>query len=165
METFEQNETELLCILIPIAGKTLLLPNVTVAEIVPYRRLETDASLPPWCAGTLPWRGTQVPVIRFEVVNGHESEPHDTGRCVLILNRVQRRDGRPFYGLVAEALPRLVHLAAVDVEERQAPLGPAERVAVLVGMEMAIVPDLAVLEATIEQLDAPMAPGSGNVGG
>jgi chemosensory pili system protein ChpC len=165
METFQQNETELLCILIPVAGKNLLLPNVTVAEIVPYRRLEADASLPTWCAGTLPWRGTQVPVIRFEVVNGHEHEPQDSGRCVLILNRVRRRDGRPFYGLVAEALPRLVHLAPMDVEERQAPLGPAEHAAVLVGMEMAIVPDLAVLEAAIETLDALVAQGAGGNGG
>ena len=43
--------------MIPLADTHLLLPNVTIAEILPWRRIKPLADGPKWCLGLLGWRG------------------------------------------------------------------------------------------------------------
>ena len=57
------------CLLIPLKDKNLLLPNVTVAEIIPFSHLLTTASSVDWMLGRLDWRGTPVPVVCYEMLN------------------------------------------------------------------------------------------------
>jgi chemosensory pili system protein ChpC len=145
---------EILCVMIPIAGGPLLLPNVAVAEVVPMGRLAAREDLPAWCPGTLAWRGIEVPVIRFAVLNGREAGTARESRCIAVLNRVRQRDGLPFYGVMADGLPRLVHLAAADIENHKSVLGPAELAAVRVGTELAAIPNLTYVESSLAALRA-----------
>ena len=137
----------LACVLIPLAGTHLLLPSVTVAEIVPWRRVRRDPEMPPWCLGVLGWRGEPVPVVQFEVLNGAtEHASGKSGRCLVIMNRTRRASGRAFYALAAAGLPRIVHLTDEDVQNQPVKLGPAETATVKVGAESAVVPNLSYLE-------------------
>ena len=137
----------LACVLIPLNGTHLLLPSVTVAEIVPWRRVRRDAESPPWCLGVLGWRGEPVPVVQFEVLNG-ATDPMSgkSGRCLVIMNRTRRASGRAFYALAAAGLPRIVHLTDEDVQNQPVQLRSAETATVRIGTEQAIVPNLSYLE-------------------
>jgi chemosensory pili system protein ChpC len=151
-----EDMTELSCVLIPVGITHLLLPNVTVAEIVPWRRVKGWEGAPDWCLGLLGWRGETLPVVQFEALNGESSDP-GAGRCLLVMNRARARQGRPFYGLVAEGLPRLVRLTGEDLVNQNVKLGPAEIASVRVGAEMATIPNLSFIEEQLGSLTVPTA--------
>ena len=144
---------ELACVMIPIADTHLLLPNVTIAEILPWRRIKSLENGPKWCLGLLGWRGETVPVIQFESLNGRsETAAGSRSRCLLIMNRARRATGREFYGLVATGLPRIVHLTDDDIANQSVRLGPAEVAALRVGTETAVVPNLSFIEEQLATL-------------
>jgi chemosensory pili system protein ChpC len=143
----------LACVMIPLLGTHLLLPSVTVAEIVPWRRVRRDPEQPAWCLGVLGWRGETVPLVQFEVLNGLSAKlAGKPGRCLVVMNRTRRAGGRPFYGLVAAGLPRIVHLTDEDVQNADARLGAAETATVRVGTENAVVPNLSFIEEQVAAL-------------
>ncbi len=142
---------ELPCVLIPIGQTHLLLPNVSVAEILPWRRIKSWPEAPAWCLGLFGWRGETVPVIRFETLNGQQSVP-TSGRALLIMNRARHKTGRAFYGLAADGLPRLIHVSSDDLETQSATLQPAEVAGIRVGSEMALIPNLSYIEEQLSYL-------------
>lgn len=147
-----KDETELACVLIPLGAMQLLLPNVSVAEITPWRRLKAWEASPDWCIGLLGWRGETVPVLDFEALSNPDAAGTERGRCLLIMNRARSSVGRPFYCLVSAGLPRLVHLTPADLESHPIKLGDAEVASVMVGTEQAIVPNLSFIEERLASL-------------
>ncbi|MDP6375075.1 MAG: chemotaxis protein CheW [Pseudomonadales bacterium] len=144
--------SELSCVMIPIGQRSVVLPNECVAEILPWRRVRPYAKAPQWCLGHTNWRGEEVPVVRFDLVNGSDEDPELKARCVVIMNRV-RSSGLPrFYALVASGLPRIFQLTDDDVTTRSASLGQAETLAVNIGAEEAVVPNLEFLEAQVHTI-------------
>lgn len=144
--------SELSCVMIPLKGAQLLLPNVCVAEILPWRRVKALSDTPPWCLGLLGWRGEMVPVVRFETLNGAPGEARKSGRCMVVMNRARNARGLPFYALAAEGLPRMVQLTSDDLANESCKLGVAEQVVVKVGTESAVIPNLEVIEAAVAKL-------------
>jgi len=147
-----QELSELSCVLIPLNDAALLLPNVCVAEILPWRRVKTVPNLPPWCLGMLGWRGELVPVVRFERLNDDQFEDRKMGRCMVIMNRTRLADGIPFYAIAAEGLPRMLQLAEDDLSNVPGKLGAAEVVSLRVGTETAVIPNLELLEQSVSEL-------------
>ncbi len=143
---------ELSCVLIPLDGTRLLLPNISVAEILPWRRVKALNEGPEWCLGLLGWRGETIPVVRFEALNGGGAAARKAGRCMIVMNRARSASGLPFYALAAEGLPRMLQLAADDVTNEATRLGPAESVAVKVGTESAVIPNLEFIESQLSSL-------------
>lgn len=143
---------ELSCVVIPLQDAQLLLPNVCVAEILPWRRIKALADTPPWCLGLLGWRGEMVPVVRFETLNGLAGPARKSGRCMVVMNRARNARGLPFYALAAEGLPRMVQLTADDLANEGGTLGPAESVLVKLGTETAVIPNLDVVEKAVAKL-------------
>jgi len=146
-----QEPTDLTCVLIPLRDGQLLLPSVSIAEIMPWRRIKVVEGLPDWCLGLLGWRGETVPVVRFERLNQPRSEGPAPGRCLVVMNRTGGGSAR-FYALAAEGLPRLVQLAEGDLNEQDERLGRAEARFVKVGAESASIPNLHFLEEQVSAL-------------
>ena len=147
------DSNELACVMIPLADTHLLLPNISIAEILPWRRIRALPDLPDWCLGMLGWRGETLPVVQFETLNGASSAVGSgRGRCLLIMNRARRASGRAFYGLAAAGLPRIVHLTRDDLHNQSVKLGPAEVAALRVGTESAVVPNLTFVEEQLATL-------------
>lgn len=144
--------SELSCVLIPLQGSQLLLPSVSIAEILPWRRVKALADTPDWCLGMLGWRGEMVPVVRFEVLNGASSEARKSGRCLVVMNRARHSSGLAFYAIASEGLPRLVQLASNDLTNESTRLGRCESVAVKVGTESAVIPNLEYIETAVTKL-------------
>src|SRR5690625_6739340 len=61
---------DLASLLIPIEGELLLVPNVSVSEIVPLGRVEQISDGPQWLLGNYQWRERPVPLLSFEAING-----------------------------------------------------------------------------------------------
>lgn len=147
-----QELSELSCVLIPLNDGGLLLPNVCVAEILPWRRVKAVEGLPEWCLGLLGWRGELVPVVRFERLNDEHYQDRKMGRCMVVMNRTRVADGIPFYAIAAEGLPRMLQLAEDDLANLPGKLGSAEVVSLRVGTENAVIPNLEMLERAVSKL-------------
>lgn len=146
------DNSELACILAPLTDGSLLLPNVTVAEVLRSQRLRAVDGLPPWCVGRIMWRGVILPVISFEGASardgsGPRMSAHDG---VLVMNRTRDLDEFGFYGILTRGTPRLLRLAeddidvVADTESHAAELGRVQ-----VGEDLAIIPRLSFLEDLI----------------
>ena len=147
-----QELSEVSCVLIPLTDAALLLPNVCVAEILPWRRVKAVPDLPQWCLGMLGWRGEMVPVVRFERFNDDQFEDRKMGRCMVVMNRTRFADGIPFYAIAAEGLPRMLQLTEDDLANVPGKLRDAEVVALRVGTETAVIPNLEMLERSVTEL-------------
>lgn len=60
-------------LLLPLADRTLILPNVAVAELIDYQRGEPASDAPPWYLRSVAWRDRQLPLISFEAACGQPS--------------------------------------------------------------------------------------------
>jgi chemosensory pili system protein ChpC len=143
---------ELSCVVIPTPGAQLLLPNVSIAEIVPWRRIKPMVEGPAWCMGHLGWRGRNVPVIHYAGFESEKELAPDSARCLVVMNRARNPSGPAFYALAAVGLPRMVQLMEDDLQNLDAPLGVADVMQVQVGTEQATIPNLAYIEDCLVQL-------------
>jgi chemosensory pili system protein ChpC len=144
---------ELATLLIPMNGKQLVLPNVTVAEIIPYVEPVADADKPDWFLGTISWRNIEVPIVAFEAMN-NEAFKHDSkDRRIAVLNGLVNGDQLPFCGMVTQGVPRLMRILPSEVSaEEDATLGPVELSRVLVSGEPASIPNVDKIQAEILKL-------------
>jgi chemosensory pili system protein ChpC len=139
------------CVVIPVSGHRLLLPNVCVAEIVPGRRIRELKDSPTWCIGFVSWRGQNVPVVHYDGFNGGSAKP-STARCLVIMNRSHNALGPPFYALAAEGLPRMVQVLEEDLTRDDTSLSDGSALAVKIGAEAAVIPDLGFVEQRVRDL-------------
>ncbi len=140
---------EVASLLIPITGRHLILPNVSVAEVIPYRVPELLADKPAWLLGQVAWRNQSVPVMSFEAIND-EPFTEVEGRRIAILNDVTGDPELPFCGIITAGVPRLMRVIAEElVVDPDTPPGPMEQFRVLVAGERACIPDLALLQSSL----------------
>lgn len=145
--------TQIATLLIPVGGKQLVLPNVNIAEIIPYCAPVPVDDVPNWYLGCFEWRGTQVPLISFEAINDEPFANPVQNRRIAILNNVIGDPTLPFCGIITEGLPRLMRLLPEEIaEDTESTVGPAELARVLVNGERASIPNVAYLQNQILKL-------------
>ena len=145
---------ELATLLIPMRNKQLVLPNVSVAEIIPFVRPTEDEgqqARPEWFLGHFTWRNTQVPVVSFEGLNGEAIDTLNSSKRIAVLNGLVD-DRLPFCAIVAEGMPRLMRVMPNEVSnDDSAMIGPAELATVLVSGEEAVIPNVDFIQQQILQ--------------
>ena len=62
-------------LLLPLSDRTLLLPNVAVAELIAYRNPQVAAGVPQWYLGQVAWRDLRLPLLSFEAASSGEQQP------------------------------------------------------------------------------------------
>ena len=145
------SDKELSCVLIPTEGESLLLPNVCVAEIVPWRRVKSLSDGPSWCLGFTGWRGLTIPVIHYQGFY-EEVQGATEARCLVVMNRSRTSDTIPFYAFAAQSLPYMVQLIEDDISISKDGLQTADVMKVEVGNTQATIPDLAFVEEHASKL-------------
>ncbi|SDA93950.1 chemosensory pili system protein ChpC [Pseudomonas sp. NFACC15-1] len=134
-------------LLLPLADRHLILPNVAVAELIDYQSSAFDMDTPPWFLGWVGWRERQIPLLSFESACGQKTVIGERARIV-ILNALGGRPELRFIALLVQGIPRSYkldsQLSYVDV-----PLCGLEQAAVQVGEHVAKVPDLLALEELV----------------
>ena len=147
-EGLQLNElNELACLVIPTSGNNLLLPNVSVAEIVGYLHPIAPIDSPEWLLGMIDWRNQQVPLISFECLNGDSKPQMDVENRIVILNTTGISDELTWIGIVAKSTPHLVRVASDEINEGEnEPLGSMELVSVSIYDEYAVIPDIDLIQ-------------------
>jgi chemosensory pili system protein ChpC len=145
--------TQIATLLIPVGGKQLVLPNVAVAEIIPYIDPVPEDDVPTWYLGRFIWRNIQVPLVSFEAINDEPFVGRPQNRRIAILNNVIGDSTLPFCGILTEGLPRLMRLLPDEIaNDEEAIVGPAEIGRVLVNGERASIPNVMYIQHQLLRL-------------
>jgi len=144
--------SELATLLIPINGRQLILPNVTVAEIIPFVEPAPEDDVPTWYLGRFPWRAQEIPLISFEAINEEPFVSQSRHRRIAVLNGLVG-ESLPFCGIVTEGAPRLMRVMPEEIgnDESLQP-GPAEIARVIVSGEPAAIPDVDFIQQQMLKL-------------
>ncbi|MFC3608319.1 chemotaxis protein CheW [Stutzerimonas tarimensis] len=136
-------------LLLPLADRNLLLPNVVVAELIPYRAPTPFEGMPGWVLGQVAWRELRLPLLSFEAVCGGRPVLGAAPR-IAVLNALGGRAQVKFIALLVQGIPRSVRLDT-DLARSTGALHPLELDAVQVGEIEARIPDLVGLEEKLAQ--------------
>lgn len=136
------------CVLIPVLDASLLLPNVSVAEIVDYADPEIVDGAPEWIVGKLHWRGMTLPVISYDAANGGPRQlPAGHRGRIAVLNTIgERHDRLPFLAIVTQGIPRQAKIEEAALKAVESETGPADLLVVDFEGEMTRIPNLEYLE-------------------
>ena len=148
---------EIRCVLVPVGNLRLLLPNATIAEVVTQSKPEPVDGAPDWLLGRIAWRGWRVPLVSFTRLAGTEEGDAELSVRVAVLKALGGNPALPFIAVLTQGFPRLTTLNAeliIPTHDGSA-LPPGVRAHVLVRDDVAMIPDLEWIEATLlDLLDA-----------
>ncbi|KPJ91855.1 MAG: hypothetical protein AMJ55_10745 [Gammaproteobacteria bacterium SG8_15] len=139
--------------LIGLEALRLILPNTAIAEVVAYTQPELpDESMPEWFLGYVNWRGYRIPVVSFEQMIDQAGSKPDRRSRVIILNSISADPDRPFYGLLATGIPRLMSVDTHSIQNAPE-IGDTDVLImrhVVVDNHPAVIPDQYELEARLK---------------
>ncbi|NQZ52679.1 MAG: chemotaxis protein CheW [Piscirickettsiaceae bacterium] len=140
------------CMLIPLQQHYLLLPNTTIAEVIPMPRLTLDDSKTHYWVGQYNWNSQQLPVIDLEsLVEGNPSKSAEANK-LCILHGINSDLGITAYALPCYGAPQLIHLnedalkLVSDTEDSE-----FLHCQIHIGNKVAYIPNLDTIETTISQ--------------
>jgi len=145
----KENSQSLSCVMIPVSDRQLLLPSVSIAEVVDFNSTDAGASTPEWLVGFLDWRGLTLPVISYDAANGGTlTVPGDNRGRIIVLNTIgDSHQQAPFMALVTQGIPSQARLVEEQVRKLDGEAGPADLMQVEVDGEAAWIPNLEYLES------------------
>lgn len=140
-------------VLVQSGEERLLLPNATIAEVLSRAPVTPIVGAPEWLAGHIDWHGWQVPLVAFAQMTGLATGAAGTQKQnkIVVLKALGGNPDLPYYALLTPSFPRLVSVPRdgllADATEEELPAGVQVRV--LLGDEVAILPDLQSVEQQI----------------
>ncbi|BFN25856.1 cheW-like domain protein [Pseudomonas sp. SCT] len=140
-----QDAESLTGLLMPLADRMLLMPNVAVAELIPYRAPQAVQGMPAWFLGQVQWRDLNLPLLSFEAASNGQAQPVSNTARVAVLNAVGGRDHVKFIALLVQGIPHSIKVDA-SLARADVALAPLELDAVNLGDVQARIPDLVGLE-------------------
>ncbi len=148
VKTIEQMAPEVVpSLMIPLAGRTLLAPTVTVAEMVPYAEAAPIADAPDWLLGHFMWRDQKVPLLSFEVLSGEAKPDIQPKSRVAVFNNTGVSDELPFIAVPTQGIPKLVRVGCEDIFALEEKACRAfERLHVALDGDELVIPDISALE-------------------
>lgn len=140
--------------LIGLEALRLILPNTAIAEVVAYTQPKLpDESMPEWFLGYVIWRGYQIPVVSFEQMIDQAGSKPDRRSRIIVLNSISADPDRPFYGLLATGIPRLMSVDTHGIQNAPE-IGDTDVLImrhVVVDKQPAVIPDQYELEARLKK--------------
>lgn len=145
----KDNSQTLTCVMIPVSRRQLILPNVSIAEVVDYASNDAGTGAPDWLAGRLEWRGLNLPVISYDAANGGTlSVPGENRGRIVVLNTISDNNNKlRFMALITQGIPSQVRITEDQVKRLDGENGPADLMQVEVDGEAAWIPNLDYLES------------------
>lgn len=148
-----QGTSEVASLMIPIASGLLLVPTVTVAEMVPFKFPEKADGLPDWYLGNFRWRDQMIPMISIEGLNGEEVPAFSSDCRIAVLNNTGVDERLPFLGLATQGIPRLSRVKAEEIHQTEdVELKTFDLMSVYHAGESVIIPNIEAIEKAILKL-------------
>ncbi|WP_455365158.1 chemotaxis protein CheW [Kaarinaea lacus] len=140
--------------LISLEALRLILPNTAIAEVVAYNQPELpEEGTPEWFLGYINWRGYRIPVVSFEQMIDQAGSRPDRRSRIIVLNSITADPDRPFYGLLATGIPRLMSVDTHSIQNAPE-IGETDNLImrhVIVDKNPAVIPDQYELESRLKQ--------------
>ncbi|WP_439860101.1 chemotaxis protein CheW [Pseudomonas sp. MBLB4136] len=140
----QNSASSLTALQVPLADRTLLLPNVALAELIPYRAPQVSAGMPAWFLGQIAWRDLRLPLLSFEAASDGQVQVGSSCR-VAVINALGGRPKVKFLALLVQGIPRSIKVDG-ELARADEALAPLELDAVAWGEETLKIPDLIALE-------------------
>lgn len=139
------------CLLIPVQGGRIILPNVTVAEIIPNVEPVKKDNMPEWLLGKIEWRGIDIPLVSYEDLSGQKLSIGTQELRIAVINSPNGESGKlRFFAIVVQGIPSLVKLEEPAIQENQnTVLQRGQKMAVTLETGYAVIPDLDMIEHAI----------------
>lgn len=131
-------------LMVPLSDRTLLVPNVAVAELLPYRAPQATPGMPAWMLGQIAWRDLRLPLLSFEAASDGESQITSNTR-VAVINALGGRPEVKFLAVLVQGIPRSIKLES-NLARANVQLAALELDAVSIGEAVLKIPDLIGLE-------------------
>ena len=150
----ESYSEDLFGLLVPLADDRLILPRVTVAEVMTWQQPEKTDGAPAWLLGTVQWNTRAVPVVSVEAMSGKAS-PAVGGRTrIAIIVGVAGHLTGGYFGVMTQGFPQLVR-ANADIVKPEPNHSYPDRGPVICRVRMLnespLIPDLDHIERLISQ--------------
>ena len=140
------------CLMLELTDRTLLVPNVSVAEVINMHEPVPRAGMPAWYLGEINWRELPVPLISFETLSsGRPVSELDKPRIV-VLNATSGLPDFHFLALRLRTIPSPVKVESEGLRSAGESLQPYELDSVYVGDELYKLPDIAAIEKKLEEI-------------
>lgn len=145
---------DLYCLLVPLAGRKLLLPRDLVVEVMGGGGITPPGGVsPPWHLGWRDWQGERLPVVALEAYYGDPPPPR-TARARLVCALAVGESGLAHYAFLTRGYPYLVRVTE-GVLRPEPDETPGVWSRVRFGNDRPVVPDLFRLERDIAALAPP----------
>jgi chemosensory pili system protein ChpC len=145
------------CLMIPVEGEMVLLPNAAIAEIVGYSEPEQVDKAPNWLLGLISWRGYKIPLLSYEALTGGEPLLNEGRVRIAVVNTLKGSKAVPFFGIVTRGIPKLTQAnqgmvinSAEEGGKSDSRTGVLQNV--LVHGNPAVIPDLDAIESLLLEL-------------
>lgn len=151
----QERPNEVPSLAVPVSGFTLLLPTISVAEMVPYRKsrfipAEHDAK---GFLGRYEWRDQKVPLLSFEELNGLPRGEVSGYNQVAIINATGISSELAYVAVIAQGIPHVARVTPEAIQELDdADDYPYVKMTVVVEGQEAVIPDVPALEITAAEL-------------
>ena len=107
---------EIKCTILKINGDELLMPNASIAEIMPIKNIINVANKPGWMLGYLDWRGHSVPLISFEAMGGVRMPSLATGNVkAAVLFSIGDDSDFPYVSILVNDAPKSINVTKADI--------------------------------------------------
>ena len=145
---------EIKCVILKINGDELLMPNASVAEIIPIKNIINVANKPGWMLGYLDWRGHSVPLISFEAMGGVRMPSLATGNVkAAILFSIGEDSQFPYLSILVQDAPKVVSVKEDDLLSNMEEINhPAVEEKAMLGDESYSVINLEKLESIVKEV-------------
>lgn len=143
-ETEEQDG--ITCMLVPIKAQTLIVPQVTIAEMALVAPIFPDNSGPDWFLGFYSWRNGRVPLLSFEKLNGESVAGINPNGRIAVFNTTGIADDVPFMAIPTQGIPKTVKVNKADIINASPGARIFEKLHIQIGAEDFVLPDVAGLE-------------------
>lgn len=140
------------CRLIPLQQHYLLLPNATIAEVMPMPKLEKASNKPNYWLGQFNWKSAELPVIDLEslVENVLLNSVSATKLC--IVHGINAESNITSYALPCYGMPQLILIneSALNIVENSEE-SKFIHSQIKIGTKIAYIPNLDMVEMIINQ--------------
>ncbi|NNE63021.1 MAG: chemotaxis protein CheW [Gammaproteobacteria bacterium] len=94
------------CMLLPLSGINLVVPNSAVSEVIGFTEPRKFEDAPEWFLGAVLWRGVYVPVVSVEQMCGIDTVHIGPRSRISIIYNPEKDEELPYIGLHIQDIPR-----------------------------------------------------------
>ncbi|MGD2117059.1 MAG: chemotaxis protein CheW [Chromatiales bacterium] len=104
-------------VLLPIQHTSLLLPNLTVSEVIGYREAVALDNAPDWLLGRFTWRQRKVPLVAFEYFLNQQFDAPGFRARIALCHNLTADLKMPYLGILCDSIPRLARVNDETIAE------------------------------------------------